>query len=150
SSACGLTSGTKVPRRLRQPPVSLALMGRKRPAWADKPEFAWMPEPPLRFEPHASPEFAAAPEPAPSPPPHEHNHTLPTPRWLQRLMIAAAQSLCLAAVFLGGGPGTGLMAGAVMALLLAPLLPMQGLGQIPARRLLTWTAGVTAFLFGVG
>lgn len=138
-------------------------MGKKRPRWADKPEFAWTPEPPLRFEPRVSAEFSPEPEfppiaagipLLPSPWSQPPNQTLRIPRWLQRLMIALGQSLLLIVLLYGRDhhwwPDNGVVAGLLMALLLAPLLPIQGLGRIPARALLAWTLGAAIFLFGLG
>ncbi|HEY2836972.1 MAG TPA: DUF4153 domain-containing protein [Rhizomicrobium sp.] len=65
-------------------------------------------------------------------------------------MIALVQCVSLAAMLFGRHPDNGVMAGLTLVLLLAPLLPIQGLGQIPAPRLLTWTAGAAVFLFGTG
>jgi hypothetical protein len=140
-------------------------MGKKRPGWLNKPELAWTPEPPLRFEPHVSAEFAPEPEftptaagielpalPSPWSPPR--NQTLRVPRWLQRLMIALGQSFLLIVLLFGRDhrwwPDNGVVAGLLMVLLLAPLLPIQGLGRISARALLAWTLGAAIFLFGLG
>ena len=126
-------------------------MTKKRPPWVDKPEFAWTPEPPLRFEPRVSAEFATGAESSSAVHWSEvRNRTLQASHWLPRLMIALIQGLSLGAIFFGNHPETGVTAGLTLSLLLAPLLLMQGLGQIPARRLLAWTVGAAVFLFGVG
>lgn len=59
------------------------------------------------------------------------------------LVLALGQSL-------GWWPHNGVVAGLTMALSLAPLLAIQGLGRIPARALLVWTLAAALFLFGSG
>ena len=140
-------------------------MGTKRPRWVDKPEFAWTPQPPLRLGPDTSIELPTGPQsnliigdtPLPQPPaswPAAHNRMLQLPPWIARLAIALAQSVTLAVLLFGRDhhwwPDNGTVAGLALALLLAPLLPVQGLGRISLRPLLVWSIGAAIGLFGLG
>ena len=130
-------------------------MGTKRPRWVDKPEFAWTPEPPLRLEPRTN--LIIGDTPLPQPPaswPQAHNRMLQLPPWIARSVMALVQSVALAVLLFGRDhhwwPDNGIVAGLALALLLAPLLPIQGLGRISPCPLLIWTISAAACLFGLG
>lgn len=133
-------------------------MGKKRPHWLDKPEFAWTPEPPLHPQAPIPGEVSSEPKAAaraqPSPAPWSARQTLGVPPWLQRIAIALGQGLLLLILLLGRErnwwPDNGASAGLNLALLLAPLLAIQGLGRMAPRTLLTWSLGAAVFLFGLG
>ena len=138
-------------------------MGRKKPRWADKPEFAWTPEPPLRFEPGASADFSAGTRSAPgaqdarpvaAPAPSLRNRTLNAPALVWRLSLGLAQGLILSALLYGRArhwwPDNDFVAGLILAMAFSPLLLVQGLGRVRMRTLLIWTATITLALVGLG
>ena len=141
-------------------------MGRKKPRWVDKPELAWTPEQPLRFEPRASADFASTPESAlPGmaarsadapllPWVWPHNHTLNILLLLCRLGLALVQAAAFAFLLHGRKhhwwADTPVAAGLAMVGALSPALLIQGLGRIAARPLFIWTVSASLFLFGLG
>lgn len=121
---------------------------------------AWQPEPELAPDPQ--PEFAPRPRPAPRPEPVAEASPVPANRntapafTAQRLFIGLAQG---AALYLltqarthGTWPGSDpyLFTALAMALLFAPLLVLEGLGEIALPLLLGWSAIAAALLASLG
>jgi len=141
-------------------------MGRKKPCWVEKPELAWTPEQPLRFEPSASTDFSSTPDSArpnalarPANLPFlpwvwSHNYTLNILLLLCRLGLALMQAAAFAFLLHGRKhhwwADTQIASGLAMMGALSPALLMQGLGRIAARPLFIWTACASLSLFGLG
>ena len=125
-------------RRREASPVILTPMGPRDPRWVDKPEFAWTPEPPI----------------AGKNPPADFNQTLRATSLVPRLAIGLAQGLVLLVLLRGHAhgwwPDSGAIAGLILAAVFAPLLLVDGLGRVPLRALLLWTAMAAFWLWGAG
>ena len=117
-------------------------MEQKRPRSVDKPGSAWAPEPP-RFK-----------IPPKNPAPGGARQGQPLPAFVPRLAIGRGQGLLLAVLFYCRDRqlwhGDRILAALIMAVTFAPPLLLQGLGRIPLRPLLSWTAFAAAWLAGLG
>jgi hypothetical protein len=130
------------------------------PRWVDSDDLKWSPEAPLfygqgfstddSFGNHATarPDDEVA---APAPPPPRAARL-----WLPRLVIGLAQGIALFALLqsrsLGQWPGSDgyIFAALSLALLFAPLLLLEGLGEIPLAVLGLWTAIAAAAIACMG
>jgi hypothetical protein len=144
------------------------------PRWVDSADLAWVPDAPLRFEPafapgsdftaaqpEPTPEVAPTPDVAPEPvktetPPAPANSNIAPSLLGWRLAIGLAQGLGLCLLYqsraIGVWPGSDpyLFAALSLAGLFAPLVLLEGLGDVPVRRLSIWTIAIAAVLGGLG
>jgi hypothetical protein len=146
-------------------------MGRDKSRWVDKPEFAWTPDKPLHAAPSARHETrletgrdpaSTDPVPAGSGVAAGWSPPLPWPArpdWNRiyfalRLAIGLVQGLCLIGLMHARDhnlwPHAVWTDSLIMVAAMAPLLLIQGLGEIPARALLIWTACTSVCLAGLG
>jgi len=123
------------------------------PRWVDEADLGWTPEEPLAHAPRfgAADAFAAPPQPTETSEPWRF--TLPAP---SRLAIGVAQGfglyLLVQARMHGLWPGNDpyLFAALSLAGLFAPLVLLEGLGEIPLPMLALWTGAVAAGLAYLG
>lgn len=126
------------------------------PRWVDEADLGWTPEEPLAHAPRfgAAADFAAPPRAVPTPEASEPwRFTLPAP---SRLAIGVAQGfglyLLVQARAHGVWPGNDpyLFAALSLAGLFAPLVLLEGLGEIPLPLLALWTGAVAAGMAYLG
>ena len=150
-------------------------MGDRNPGWIDETAMSWTPPEPVadgRVRPRREPGFDPAPKPdiKPEPEPRFIQKAAPAPRpamlilpaekqrshFLLSLILGPLQGLALlwlldardAGVWPGNDPY--FFTAVTMALLFAPLLLIQGLGQISAAILMLWTMIVGGALAALG
>lgn len=105
------------------------------PRWVDEADLGWTPEEPLTSEPHGEPPVSSEARTPLAEAPARRDR--PALFLLPRIAIGLAQGLGLYLLSAAhGGP----VAALSLPLLLAPLILLEGLGEIPLRLLLPWTA----------